>query len=194
MVKYVHIPIFLHSLTLHCLCDAGLESALHFSPTRLVSLCKQVTDRLCTPEPQPAEHWQKKYNRDKRKMNRKQERVSFIRNIHNRPPPPPKKKTYQLALSLSTKARSRWGSRWKNALNHYKNNGRNFQYTKFSVIDFVLTDRVSLSGTRPKSACDKFFSNRLSFSAVRNVITKATKNITFGFSFRIWFSSGSRKV
>ena len=71
----------------------------------------------------------------------------------------------------------------KKALNHYKNNGRNFQYTKFSVIDFVLTDRVSLSGTRPKSACGKSFSNRLSFSAVRNVITKATKNITFGFFF-----------
>ena len=66
----------------------------------------------------------------------------------------------------------------KKALNHYKNNGRNFQYTKFSVID-----RVSLSGTRPKSACGKSFSNRLSFSAVRNVITKATKNITFGFFF-----------
>ena len=33
--------------------------------------------------------------------------------------------------------------RWKNVLNHdYKNNnGGNFQFTKFSFIDFVLTDR-----------------------------------------------------
>ena len=36
-------------------------------------------------------------------------------------------------------------------LNHdYKsNNGRNFQFTKFSFIEFVLTDRRSLSGKRP---------------------------------------------
>ena len=32
----------------------------------------------------------------------------------------------------------------------YKNNnGRNFQITKFSFIDFVLTERKSLSGKRP---------------------------------------------
>ena len=33
-------------------------------------------------------------------------------------------------------------------LNHdyKKKNGRNFQFTKFSFIDFVLTDRRSLSG------------------------------------------------
>ena len=42
----------------------------------------------------------------------------------------------------------------KNWLNHYKNNnGHNFQATKFSVIDFVLTDRRNLLGTQPKSAC-----------------------------------------
>ena len=38
------------------------------------------------------------------------------------------------------------GSRWKNGLNHdYKNNnGCNFQFTKFSFIDFVLTDRKNM--------------------------------------------------
>ena len=45
----------------------------------------------------------------------------------------------------------------ENALNHdYKNdNGRNFQLIKLSFIDFVLTERRSLSGKRPKSACGK---------------------------------------
>ena len=39
----------------------------------------------------------------------------------------------------------------KNALNHNKknNNGRNFQFAKFSFIDFVLTDRRNLPGKRP---------------------------------------------
>ena len=65
------------------------------------------------------------------------------------------------------------------------NNGRNFPYTKFSVIDFVLTDRGNLSGTRPESACSKSSSCRFSLSASRNDITKATDNVTFGFSIRI---------
>ena len=44
----------------------------------------------------------------------------------------------------------------KNSLNHYKNkNERNFQNTKFSVIDFVLTDRRNILGTQPKMACGK---------------------------------------
>ena len=44
-------------------------------------------------------------------------------------------------------------------LNHdYKiNNGHNLQFTKFSFIDFVLIDRRSLSGKRPKSASGKSF-------------------------------------
>ena len=72
-------------------------------------------------------------------------------------------------------------------LNHdYKiNNGRNFQLTKFSFIDFVLTDGRSLSGKRPKSASGKSSSCRFSFSAERNDNTKATKWETFGFSFSI---------
>ena len=72
-------------------------------------------------------------------------------------------------------------------LNHdYKiNNGRNFQFTKFSFIDFVLTDRRSLPGKRPKSASGKSSSCRFSFSAERNDNTKATKWKTFGFSFSI---------
>ena len=49
----------------------------------------------------------------------------------------------------------------------------------------LLTDRWSLSGKRPKSACGKFSSFRFSFSGERNANTKATEYITFGFSFSI---------
>ena len=66
----------------------------------------------------------------------------------------------------------RWRSllRWKNALNcDYKNNnGRNFQFTKLSFIDFVLTERRSLSGKGPKSTGRKSSSCRFSFPAERN--------------------------
>ena len=95
------------------------------------------------------------------------------------------------------RVRWRWLLRWKNALNHdYKNNSdRNFQFTKFSFIAFVLTDIRSLSGKRPKSAGGKSSSCQFSFSAERNTNTKATEYVTFGFSFWIlWFSSPSRKV
>ena len=83
--------------------------------------------------------------------------------------------------------RLRWLFRWKNALNHdYKNNnGRNFQFTKFSFIEIVLTDRRCLSGKRPKSASSKSSSCRFSFSDERNANTKATEYATFGFSFSI---------
>ena len=60
-----------------------------------------------------------------------------------------------------------------------------FKQTKLSVIDLVLTDRRNLLGTRPKSAYGKSSSFRFWFSAARNAITKATENVTFGFSFRI---------
>ena len=72
-------------------------------------------------------------------------------------------------------------------LNHdYKNkNGRNFQFTKFSFIDFVLTDRRSLSGKRPKSFSGKSSSCRFSFSAERDANTKATEYVNFGFSLSI---------
>ena len=87
------------------------------------------------------------------------------------------------------RVRWRWLLRWKNALNHdYKNNnGRNFQFTKFSFIEFVLTDRrqKKSSGKRPKSASGKSSSCRFSFSDVRNANTKATEYATFGFSFTI---------
>ena len=66
-----------------------------------------------------------------------------------------------------------------------KQNGRSFQYTKFSVIDFVLIDRRNLLGTQPKLACSKSSSTRFSFSAARNAITKTTKCVTFGFYVRI---------
>ena len=84
--------------------------------------------------------------------------------------------------------RLRWLFRWKNALNHdYKNNnGRNFQFTKFSFIEFVLTNRRSLSGKRPKSASSNSSSCRFSFSDERNAnMIKATEYATFGFSFSI---------
>ena len=91
--------------------------------------------------------------------------------------------------SQNNNRRVRWRrlSRWKNALNNdYKNNnGRNFQFTKFSFIEFVLTDRGGLSGNRPKSASGKSSSCRFSFSAERNANTKATEYVTFGFSFSI---------
>ena len=87
-------------------------------------------------------------------------------------------------------------------LNHdYKNdNGRNFQFTKFSFIDFVLTDRRSLSGKRPKSASDKSSSCQFSFSAERNANTKAAEYETVGFSFskggkflkKLWCCVGGR--
>ena len=60
-----------------------------------------------------------------------------------------------------------------------------FQYTQFSVIELVVTDRRNLSGTQPKSACGKSSSCWFSFSAEGNAITKATEYVTFGFSFRI---------
>ena len=84
----------------------------------------------------------------------------------------------------------------ENALTHdYKNNnGRNFQFTKFSFIYFVLIDRRSLSGKRQKSASGKSSSCRFSFSAERNANTKATEYVTFGFSFVYWFFFPSRKV
>ena len=58
--------------------------------------------------------------------------------------------------------------------NDKTNNGCNFQFTKFLFIDFVPTDRRSLSGKRPKSASDKSSSCRFSFSAERNANTKAS--------------------
>ena len=58
--------------------------------------------------------------------------------------------------------------------------GRNFQFTYFSFIDLVLTDRRCLSGKRPKSAS-------VSFSAERNADTNATEFVTFGFLLYIGF-------
>ena len=85
------------------------------------------------------------------------------------------------------RVRWRWLLRRKNALNHdYKNNNdRNFQFTKFLFIDFVLTDRRSLSGKRRKSVRGKSSSCRFSFSDERNANTKATEYATFDFSFSI---------
>ena len=60
-----------------------------------------------------------------------------------------------------------------------------FKLKKLSFIDFVLTDRGSLSGKRPKSAGGKSSSCQFSFSAERNANTKATEYETFGFPFSI---------
>ena len=68
------------------------------------------------------------------------------------------------------------------------NNSLNFQFTKFSFSDFVLTDRRSLSGEQPKSVSGKSFSCQFSFSAERNANTKATEYVTFGFSFSMLVS------
>ena len=78
--------------------------------------------------------------------------------------------------------RVRWRKllRWKNALNHdsTNNNGHHFQFAKFSFIDFVLTDRGSLSGKQPKLASEKSSSCRFSFSAERTANTKAAEYVT----------------
>ena len=80
------------------------------------------------------------------------------------------------------------------------NNGRSFQFTNVSFIDLFLTDRRSLSGKRPKSACGKSSSCRFSFSAERNANTKAAEYETVGFSFskggkflkKLWCCVGGR--
>ena len=63
------------------------------------------------------------------------------------------------------------------------NSGRNFQYSKLSVINFFVAYRKSAHGK--SSIC------RFSFSAARNVITKATEYVTFSL---FWFSFPSREV
>ena len=65
-----------------------------------------------------------------------------------------------------------------------KNNGRNFQFTKFSFIDFFLTNRRSLSGKRPNRPIANL--PVVDFhSQPRNANIKATEYVTFGFSFSI---------
>ena len=74
------------------------------------------------------------------------------------------------------------------------NNGRNFQFTKFLFIDFAHTDRRSLSGTRPKSACGKT-SNCRFCSQLRGIpLPKPLSTQLSLFLFVYWFSSPSRKV
>ena len=89
------------------------------------------------------------------------------------------------------KSIGRWKMRWNNTKPH---NGRNFQYTKFSVSELVLTGRRNLSGTRPKLACGKSSNCRFSSLGARNAITKATEYIIFGFSFHILVFSPFNKV
>ena len=55
-----HPPIFLHSLSLHSRADAGFEPVSQVLPALPVSVCLQVTGRLCIPRPHPAEHCQGK--------------------------------------------------------------------------------------------------------------------------------------
>ena len=77
-------------------------------------------------------------------------------------------------------------SRWKCVLNlNYENyNERNCQGSKFSFIDFVLTDRKSLSGKQSKSAMASGKSSRcrFSFSAAR-IRNFRIRNFRFFFSF-----------
>ena len=60
------------------------------------------------------------------------------------------------------------------------NYGRTFQSTKFTVIHFFLTERRNLL-----RYCGKSFSCGFSCSDARNVTTKATEHVTFGFSSRV---------
>ena len=64
------------------------------------------------------------------------------------------------------------------------NNGLNFQYTEFSAIDFILTARQNILRYTAKIGLWQISSCQFSFSAARNIITKA-RNETFGCSFRI---------
>ena len=77
-------------------------------------------------------------------------------------------------------------SRWKCALNlDYENyNERNCQCSKFSFIDFVLTDRKSLSGKQSKSAMASGKSSRCRFSFLAARIRNfRIRNFRFSFSF-----------
>ena len=60
------------------------------------------------------------------------------------------------------------------------NHGRTFKFTKFSFIDFFLTDR----GTA-KIGQWQIPQLSISFSAERNANTKATEYVTFDFSFSV---------
>ena len=97
------------------------------------------------------------------------------------------KKMNQQSSNNNCRVHWQWFLTWKRALNHLtkNDNGHNFRFTKFSFIDFVLTNRRSLSGKWPKLAWGKSSSCQFSFSAVRNANTKATEYVTFGFSFTI---------
>ena len=55
----------------------------------------------------------------------------------------------------------------------------------FNLLNFVLTDRRSLSGKWPKSASGESSSYRFSFSAERNANIKDTEYVTFIFSSNI---------
>ena len=77
-------------------------------------------------------------------------------------------------------------SRWKCVLNlNYENyNERNCQGSKFSFIDFVLTDRKSLSGKQSKSAMASGKSSRCRFSFLAARIRNfRIRNFRFSFSF-----------
>ena len=54
------------------------------------------------------------------------------------------------------------------------------------LMTFSLSTEEILPGTRPKTACGKSSNCRFSLSAARNATgTKATEDVTSGFSFRI---------
>ena len=69
----------------------------------------------------------------------------------------------------------KWGSRWKNALNHYK--------TKMGVMSINKILSYWLLSFWEKFACGKSSSSWCSLSVARNVIAKATEYASFGFSF-----------
>ena len=88
------------------------------------------------------------------------------------------------------------GSIWKNALNHdYKNNyGRNFQFEKFSFIDFVLIDKWNLLGKRPNRPIANLSFADLHSQPREMLLPKPLNMYLLVFLFAHWFAFPFRKV
>ena len=90
----------------------------------------------------------------------------------------------------------RWLLRWKRALNPYykNNNGRNFQFIKFSFMDFVLTDGRSLSGKRPNRPEANLPVVDFHSQPSEMLTPKPLNTQLSVFLLLYWFSTLSRKV
>ena len=65
------------------------------------------------------------------------------------------------------------------------NNVRNFQYTKLSVSNLVLTDREFFQVHGQNRPVANLSIVDFLPLAARNAISKAAENVTFGFSFHV---------